>query len=237
MNGNKKIDIVVICYQKTPIMEKCLKSIKKYTENFRLILICNKKSASENRNSGLRKIKSDWFVMLDDDVIVTPGWLDNLLYYRRKDVGQISPKILYPDNRLFAADIKLVKGHPTAVKGFGKKDNSDYNYVKEAELLVGTCSLYNSAILEKCRFDENYKGSQQEDIDFSMQIKAAGYKLLYCGKSHVYHENLKRQSYSDLNLKLFKGKWLPYILQKEHDRNTFFGKFKTLKEKIFDYEK
>lgn len=237
VNRKEKLDIIVICYLRSRFLDECLKSIQRNTENFNLITICAKKSAAKNRNEGLKKVKSDWFVMLDDDVIVTPEWLNILLSFKKNDIGQISPKILYKNDRIFSADIELINGHPTAVEGFNKKDNGSYDYVRESELLPGTCSLYNSKILKKCRFDENYQGSQQEDIDFSMQIKEAGFKLLYCGKSQVYHENLKRRSYSELNLTLFKGKWLHYILQKELKNKTILGKIKILRDKLFDHEK
>ena len=200
------IDIVIPCYERTPILDTCLRKLKEYTKNYNLILIEGKRSAAANRALGIRQVKSDWFVMLDDDVLVTEGWLNQLLKLRREDVGQIQPKVLFADGKIFSAGIDFFdKTNPNI--GFKQKDKGKFNYVRERELLNGCCSLYNSKILEVCEFDENYKGSQYEDLDFSMQIKKAGYKLIYCGKSTVYHYALYRNPLASENFKYYKQKW------------------------------
>lgn len=201
------IDIIIICYEKTPALDRCIKSVKEHTRDYNLIVVEGKRSAAENRNIALSKVKSDWFVMMDDDVIVKPGWLEILLSHRGKNAGQIQPKLLFPDGKIFTAEkvFTTTWGENTVV-GMGQEDKGQYDYVRQAELLSGTCGLYNSEILKTCLFDTQYKGSQWEDCDFSMQIRKNGFVLLYCGKTAVYHHNLYREV-CEKNSLYFKKKW------------------------------
>jgi len=202
------IDIVIPCYERTEMLEECLKNLEKYTDNYNLILIEGKRSAAENRNLGISKVSSDWFVMLDDDIIVTPNWLDKLLELRREDVGQIQPRVLFLSGEIFSAGISFGGLH---LIHHGYKEKGGYEYVCERDLLNGCCSLYNSKILKYCRFDENYRGSQFEDLDFSMQIRKAGFKLIYCGTTSVYHRvclrNLNLENEEYFYKKWFKTKY------------------------------
>lgn len=240
------IDIFVICYQRTPLLECCLESIHKCTTNIEhnVIVIEGKRSAAENRNIALSKVTSPWFVMMDDDVIVTSGWLDTLLKYADDKVGQIQPKLLFPNKRIFSAEMVFIApwgGNKNV--GMGGRDRGQFDYIRIAELLVGTCCLYNSGILSDCIFDTNYEGTQWEDCDFSMQIRNKGYYLLYCGTSEVYHHNLYRNPVHK-NYNYFKNKWFGKralckrgVLYVEHtcDLNCVFYCYKHEKKRAFQH--
>lgn len=203
------IDIFVICFESTPALERCLESIHKCTNTIehRIIVVEGERSAAENRNIALSQVASPWFVMMDDDVIVTQGWLDMLLTFVDVRVGQIQPKLLLPSGKVFAAEkVFTTPWGDNTVIGMGEEDQGQFNYVRIAELLSGTCCLYNAKILDSCSFDTNYEGAQWEDCDFSMQIVRSGYYLLYCGKATAYHQNLFRRP-KIKNFIYFKDKW------------------------------
>lgn len=216
------IDIIIPIYSRTIHTEKCLESIKNFTKNYNLILIEKMNSAAQNINEGLKQVKSGWFVIMDDDIIVSPGWLETLKMYREPSIGQIQPKMLMPFNgRIWSADVSL---SPLAQKGFMGLDKEEYNEVKEAEMLTGGCGLYNSEILKKgIKQDQNFKGSQYNDIDFSLQIKKAGFKLLYCGKVPVIHHHLFKQSQNSTNNAYLKGKWQDIFPIKEFNKSPIIG--------------
>lgn len=199
------IDIIIPCYERTELLDFCIDSIKKYTpHDYKLVISEGKRSAAANQNIGIRQVTTDWFVMLDDDVQVTEGWLDALLSCRNNNVGQIQPKVLFPEGLIFSSGVYRDR---TENLGFKEEDKKQYDIVVERDCLNGCCSLYNSKILEKCEFDEAYEGSQCEDMDFSNQIKHAGFKLLYCGLSTVVHKSLCRQSKTSKNYKHYLYKW------------------------------
>ena len=209
MSELKKIDILIICYERTPLLERCIESINKFTSgiDYKVHVIEGRRSAAENRNIALSMVSSPWFVMMDDDVIVTKGWLETLLKYTGEGIGQIQPKLLFPNGRIFSAEkIFIAPWGENKVIGMGEKDRGQFSYVRTAEMLSGTCNLYNSKILDACSFDTNYKGAQWEDCDFTMQIKMSGFHLLYCGEAEVYHHNLYRNALTE-NYNYFKEKW------------------------------
>ena len=189
------IDIVIPCYERNQKLDACVESIHRHTHHdFRLIIVEGKRSAAANRHMGISQVTSDWFVMVDDDAQVTDGWLDTLLSFREARVGQVQPKVVFPDGRIFSAGV--YRNRPMNI-GFEEVDEGQYDVVAERDCLNGCCSLYNSAILEICAFDEKYTGSQCEDMDFSNQILRAGFRLLFCGLSTVVHDSLCRESNID----------------------------------------
>jgi len=199
------IDIVIPCYERTAMLDDCIESIKKNTHHkYRLLVVEGKRSAAENQNIGINQVTSDWFVMMDDDVRVTAGWLDTLLLYRNDDIGQIQPKTIFPDGSIFSAGV--YRDQPKNI-GYKRRDKGQYDLVIERNCLNGCCSLYNRKILKECAFDENYLGSQCEDMDFSNQIMHAGFSLLYCGKATVVHYSLKREAKTSQNYKYYLQKW------------------------------
>jgi len=199
------IDIVIPCYERNQKLDACVESIHRHTHHaFKLIIVEGKRSAAANRNKGISQVTSDWFVMIDDDAQVTDRWLDTLLPFREDKVGQIQPKVVFPDGRIFSAGV--YRSRPMNI-GFEEVDEGQYDVVAGRDCLNGCCSLYNSAILDTCGFDEKYKGSQCEDMDFSNQIVRAGFKLLFCGLSTVVHDSLCRESNIDENLKRYLWKW------------------------------
>ena len=142
--------------------------------------------------------------MMDYDIEVSPMWLETLMALRRKDIGQIQPKILFPfQKRIYSAEIlpKLIRN------GYLDIDTDDkYSYVKEGDLLAGECGLYNSKILKNIKQDENFKGCSYNDLDFSLNIKKDGFKLLYCGEAEVIKHSFFKST--DINARnYFKAKW------------------------------
>ncbi len=204
------IDIMVICYERSPIADACLDSIRQNTVpgTYRLEVIEGRRSAAANRNIALDKVRSPWFVMMDDDVLVPPGWLPALLRHATSEIGQLQPKLRHCNGRIFAAEkLFVTPWGENSVVGAGEKDRGQFDYVREVEMLSGTCCLYNREILKSCRFDESYQGSQWEDCDFSMQIRQHGFSLVYVGDSHVVHHNLYRESCHSPNWARFQAKW------------------------------
>lgn len=63
--------------------QKCLSSIKEYTSNYDLIISDNNATRDFSHpreiNRILQAVRSDFLVIMDDDVFVEPGWLDGLL--------------------------------------------------------------------------------------------------------------------------------------------------------------
>lgn len=76
--------IAVVCSDiRKEMTQRCLESIKKYTQNYDLLVLDNAGSGSFNHPAEMNKVlcsvTTDFLVLMDDDVFVEDGWLDGLL--------------------------------------------------------------------------------------------------------------------------------------------------------------
>ncbi len=229
-------DILIVTYNARSSLVQCLESVFKHTRNvpYRLTVVDNashdgtaeylKKHyplkchlIQSGRNLGfsgaanlaIRNTANPWTVFLDDDVVVTPGWLEKL--HRRAaataKVGIVGPKVLFPDNRIFCAEFSI---NPFRSAGWGEKDLGQRDYFKEVDALPGPCWLMPRPVLQEVGdFDERFFPCQYEDIDYCLRVRLAGYKVLYDGRIKIIHHNLlraERPEYLKNEMK-FRNKW------------------------------
>ena len=84
-----------------PQAAKCLSLLKRHTADCDLLILDNNRSRRFNRprevNKVLRTARTDYVVLLNDDVYVTPGWLDGLTECVGERTGIVTP--LHRDRR------------------------------------------------------------------------------------------------------------------------------------------
>src|SRR6185312_176730 len=75
--------------------QACVAAVKKYTRNFDLVILDNNFGPNFNHPREMNRIlgtcRTGFLVLMDDDVIVEPGWLDGLLRCVTPDVGVVTP--------------------------------------------------------------------------------------------------------------------------------------------------
>lgn len=149
-------------------------------------------------NRALKQIKSDYYVLINSDVEVTPGWLDNLVEPLNRDasIAAVQPKILmlkdkYAFEYAGAGGGLLDKwGYPFC-RGriFDTLEGDRGQYDDETEIFwaTGACFAIRSSLFHKADgFDEDFF-AHMEEIDLCWRLQHMGYKVWYNGKSAVYH--------------------------------------------------
>ena len=130
-------------------------------------------------------------------------------------IGVVSPKIyLMDEDRILdqagGSIVNLYTGS-TAKRGFGELDQGQYDTFQTQECLPsGACSLSRrSAIIESQGLDEIFNPYGFEDLDYSLRVKKAGYRVAYVPDSIIYHKGNKTgfTSYTE-NYAAIKGKHL-----------------------------
>jgi len=184
-----------------------------------------KQSVVKNKNALLRMAKSSgakYVCFCDDDIEPEPGWdaclLESLQQYQsrtRVSIGQTSPRILYPDGRLFCAWVNVYfdpekKEHRLSNPGAADLDMEVFHSQVFVGALPGTCTVFSAEFLDRVdwQFDERYEKSQQEDVDQSLTCRSLGFALLFNGRTHVVH-HVKQQTprAGGVNLQRFYDKW------------------------------
>lgn len=246
-----EVSIIIPAYNKLVYTLNCLKSICQNTdgdyevivvddasgddtypvlskiENLRLLK--NKRNAGfiESCNRGAKTSKGKYILFLNNDTMVTKGWLPPLLeIIKREDVGAVGSKLVYPDGTLQEAG--GIIWNDGSGWNYGRGDDPEkpeYNYVREVDYCSGASLLVKRELLEKIGgFDERFKPGYYEDTDLCFSIRNLGYKVLYQPMSVVVHaegttcgtdifSDIKK--YQEINRPKFLEKWSD-VLQRYH---------------------
>jgi GT2 family glycosyltransferase/SAM-dependent methyltransferase len=83
-SANTRVTVgVVSANLMSPMAQRCIDSVKRYTTNFDLVVIDNNGSGNFNHSREMNRLidmcRTDYLVLMDDDVFVEESWLDGLL--------------------------------------------------------------------------------------------------------------------------------------------------------------
>ncbi len=231
--------IIIPVYNQWAYTRQCIDSIRRFTLcPYELIVVDNGSSdetTSELRadgevklianpanfgfpkacNQGMAAARGEQFVILNNDVVVSHNWLDNLLNCLHSDpshgaVGPVSN---------FVSGVQLHPGSYTSMEEmqqFAREHNqpnpSKWFYTLR---LVGFCLLIRRSVYEELGgFDEDFGRGNFEDDDYCLRIRRAGRRLVVAGDTFVHHYGSVSQrvdpDYGDLlqaNLQRFLSKW------------------------------
>ncbi len=149
-------------------------------------------------NQGLREVEEDILVLLNNDVEVTPQWLEPLQDTFQKDntIAVIQPKLLdYKRPEYFeyagaAGGFIDAFGYPFCrgrIFSTLEKDSGQYDVDSEIFWASGACFAIRRKVFTALNgFDESYF-AHQEEIDLCWRIFNEGYKIWFCHQSKVYH--------------------------------------------------
>jgi GT2 family glycosyltransferase len=217
-----KVAIVILNYNGRSFLEKFLPQVVLYSQGAHIYVADNGSTDSSisylqnifptvdvirlEKNEGfcrgyniaLQGLDFEYYVLLNSDVEVSPGWLEPLvnLMDSNPDIGASQPKIKsYAEPDLFehagAAGGFIDKwGYPFCrgrVFGVLEKDEGQFNDIRPIFWATGACMIVRASLyLELEGLDEDFF-AHMEEIDLCWRIQYAGYKIYYCGNSVVYH--------------------------------------------------
>ena len=142
-------------------------------------------------NRGAALARGEIVVFLNNDTIVTPGWLDALLAVFREhaDAGLVGAKLIYPDGTLQeAGGIVWRDGSAWNWGRHDDPDKPDYNYLREADYCSGACLAVPAALFREVGgFDASFAPAYYEDVDLAFAVRAAGRKVYYQPFATVVH--------------------------------------------------
>jgi len=168
-------------------------------------------------NQGAEEAKGKYILFLNNDTIVTRGWLKNMVatIENIKDCGAVGAKILFFNGLLQEAGTTIYRDgncYPHGLEAYPYKN--EYSYLREVDHCAAVCLLVNKKLfLQIGGFDKKYYPAYYEDVDLSMEIRERGYRIYYQPNTIIYHykslsltgervEHLIRR-----NTALFKKKW------------------------------
>lgn len=168
-----------------------LEDFKKRDKRVRVIK--NKKNigAAASRNVGIRQVKGDIVIFLDNDTEVELDWIDEMIRTLNSDetIGACQAKLLDFKKRSIIQNAGVLLWAQT---GWGlpfwqwEKNGKEHSDTKEI-IAISAALAVKKDVLEKVGgFDED-EAVVTEDLDFSWRIWLAGYRIVLAPFSCVYH--------------------------------------------------
>lgn len=149
-------------------------------------------------NRALKQIEAEFYILLNSDVLVEPGWAEALVTFleMHPNVGACQPKILSHSNTeafeyAGAAGGYLDRlGYPFCrgrIFDTVENDLGQYDDTREIFWASGSCIAVRGAAFDQCDgFDESFF-VHMEEIDLCWRMQNAGYTICYYPHSVVYH--------------------------------------------------
>lgn len=219
--------IVMIHSKGSNMLEKCLESLFETDyQNFQVILLDNASDdyscehavrlyegridlirsnvklgfgAANNLALGpARKLRTDYIVLLNDDVIVDSNWLGELVCEAEKDstIGACQPKLRSLRERRFfeyngacggMLDIYGVPLTRGRVFDLIEEDNGQYDTTVEIFWASGAAFFLRGSVIPEVGLLDEMFSMQMEEIDFCWRMRLSGYRVLCVPKSLIYH--------------------------------------------------
>ena len=143
-------------------------------------------------NDGAVLARGTYLVLLNNDTVPQPGWLDALLatFDEHPDAGLVGAQLLYPDGRLQeAGGVVFNDGNAWNYGRFGDPSDPRYAYLREVDYASGAAiAIPRELFLGLGGFDRRYAPAYYEDTDLAFAVRAAGRRVLYQPAARVVHD-------------------------------------------------
>jgi GT2 family glycosyltransferase/glycosyltransferase involved in cell wall biosynthesis len=171
-------------------------------------------------NAGAAVAQGEYVLFLNNDTVVTAGWLEALLrcIEQAPQAGLVGAKLVYPDGRLQeSGGIVFDDASGWNYGRFDEPDDPRYSFRREVDYCSGAAILLRRDLFARLgRFDTRYAPAYYEDTDLAFAVRAAGFKVYVEPASVVVHfegitsgtdtaSGIKR--YQVVNREKFQHKW------------------------------
>jgi glycosyltransferase involved in cell wall biosynthesis len=120
--------------------------------------------ACRARNRAISLSNASWILLFDDDLRVQGNFSDKMLVF-----------------------IKERKEKCITFSCLQKGEQEIQHTFKQWESFGSGCSIVHREILERCKFDMALEHGYGEDVDYGMQIRQAGYDVIYAPQIQLLH--------------------------------------------------
>lgn len=149
-------------------------------------------------NEALKQVSADFYVVLNSDVEVNPGWLEPMVDLLEADpsIAACQPKILsFHNKKMFeyagaAGGWIDSYGYPFCkgrVFEIAEEDKGQYDKTEPIFWASGAALFIRSSAFHASGGFDEYFFAHQEEIDLCWRLQLAGHKIYSCPSSIVYH--------------------------------------------------
>lgn len=222
-NFDKLVSLVILSFEKKDMTLKCIKSIQETVKiPYEIIVFDNASSkdtidfikeniepienvkvfySKENlgcpggRRKAVKMAKGDYVINLDNDIIVTRGWIEELIVRADSDenIAAVCCKTVFPNEivQFNGARYHISDGFISFSLEDSEKNESDIETAQwhQCEWVPGGATLFKGSIIKHLDYSTGYINAF-EDNDISIQISRMGYKMSNCPSAKIYHHHI-----------------------------------------------
>lgn len=236
--------IVIVTHNEFAYTQQCIDSIRRFTdEPYEIIVVDNGSTDGtvehlrsladvqlignpDNRgfpaaaNQGIRAARGRNALLLNNDCVVTTGWLRRLLEALHSDpkIGLAGP---YSNNVSGEQQVPLTYGDLADLDGFAWEWGKTHNRLRvETDRLVGFCLLIRRELVGRIGLlDEQFGIGCFEDDDYCRRARQAGYRAVIAQDAFVHHFGSRTFTATGIdfaalmreNERRYRAKWEPGI--------------------------
>jgi GT2 family glycosyltransferase/Tfp pilus assembly protein PilF len=244
--GSELVSIIVLCCNQLDYTRQCLESLLRHTRRPYEVLLVDNGSTDDtpayleefrrragparvevlrnetNRgfpagcNQALERARGHYVVFLNNDTVLTPGWLEGLVRCALQDwpeVGLVGPVTNgAPPPQGIRVPYQALDG----LDAFAVQRRAFAGQTLTVRRLTGFCLLARRDVLERVGpFDNRFGTGFFEDDDLSVRAREAGFRLVVAQDVYVHHfgsrtvKALGIEPHKELleNFRRFKEKW------------------------------
>lgn len=193
--------------------------LKKYSgkkENVKCIYNPENLAFSKANNQGMRIARGEYILLLNNDVILTDGWLKKLLRCMESSehTGAVGPCTnIASGPQKVNPGYSSLEGLSNYAAAFSLKHAGRW---VDCHRLNAFCFLIRRSVIEQVgMLDERFGPGGFEDYDYCLRIRQGGFKIMLAGDTYVHHiggqgYEPNKLNYNDLryvNKHIFIEKW------------------------------
>lgn len=257
------LSIIVLNWNLGQMTQECLASIRAHTQNvaYEIIVVDNGSEPHEKtivraacrlhdarlielnqnlffgeaNNIGAEAARGDVILFLNNDVLVTPGYIAPLLHMlaTAHRVGAVGAELRYPDGRLQEAGGYVRQDGWTIRHGLARTPANILS--KPGGHIVDYCSaacllIRRDVFLAAGGFDPLFDPGYFEDVDLMLRLRAAGLYTYCCAGTSVIHResvtsktiwsNPRRAAVIHRNHRKFVERWGQFVQERVFSKAT-----------------
>jgi len=253
-----KVSIILVTYNNLELTKKCLESMEKfnYYKNCEIIVVDNMSQEDNTRefllayekrhsnvkiilndknggfsygnNIGIQAADGEYIILLNNDTIVTPNWIERIIEHFKQDnkIGMVGPRTNNIGNeaKIDTSYENIEEMVEFSEKLYKKNRAKQYTDIR---VLAFFCVAIKREVIDTVGLlDESFGIGMFEDDDYCERVKQAGFRLV-CADDVFIHHHLGAtfdKEPSEWKQNLFKknkalyeskhGKWIPHQYRK-----------------------
>jgi GT2 family glycosyltransferase len=155
---------------------------------------------AQGYNEALQQVQADYYVLLNSDVEVEPGWIEPIIELMEANlqVAACQPKILMESNHsrfefagasggwIDSLGYPFARGRIFELSP-PEDDAGQYDDAVPIFWASGAAMFVRAAVYHACGGLDGYFFAHMEEIDLCWRMQRAGYTIMVCPQSVVYH--------------------------------------------------